>query len=164
MRTSRPAAAAALTCTAALVLGGCSLLGQDEPERDAAGQVTEATDAGAFTLRVGDCLEPVSWDGGATSSFPVIPCAEEHESEIYASMLLDDGEYPGPEAVNAAASEYCASAFAEFVGTPWEQSDLQFAFLVPTAETWEQQGDREVLCLVMDPEALTTGTLEGAAR
>lgn len=164
MRSTRAAALAALTCTTALVLTGCSLLGADEPDRDEAGQITEASDAGAFTLRVGDCLEPVNWGGEAAESFPVIPCAEEHESEIYASMLMDDGGFPGDAAVEEAATAFCEAEFASFVGTPWAESALSYAFLVPSQQTWDEADDREVLCLVVDPEGLVTGSLEGSAR
>lgn len=165
MRIPRLAAAAALTCTAALALGGCSLLGgQDEPDRDEAGAVTEASDAGAFTLRVGDCLEAVDWATGEASSFPVIPCAEEHESEIYASMLMDDGAFPGDAAVETAAIDFCDAEFGTFVGTPWTDSALDYAYLVPTQESWTRSNDREILCLVIDPEGLVSGSLKGAAR
>ena len=164
MRTSRLAAAAALSCTAALALSGCSLLGANEPERDEEGEITEASDADAFSVRVGDCIEPVDWDAEGFSELPVIPCVEEHESEIYASMLMDDGDFPGASAVEDAAITFCDAEFATFVGVPWDQSELNYSYLGPSQETWEQADDREILCLILDPAGLVTGTLEGSAR
>ena len=164
MRSLRVAAAAALSCTALLALSGCSLLGgADEPERDEAGDVTEATDADAFSIRVGDCLETMDWGAEGFSTVPVIPCAEAHESEVYASVDLPDGDYPGDESVATQADEYCYGEFSGFVGVAWEDSAFDYGYLSPSPESWEQ-GDREVLCMIMDPAGLTTGSLSGAGR
>lgn len=164
MRSLRVAAAAALSCTTLVALGGCSLLGgADEPERDESGDVTEASDADAFSIRVGDCLETMDWGAEGFSTVPVIPCAEEHESEIYAAVDLPDGDYPGDDSVATQADDYCYSEFEGFVGVAWEDSDFDYGYLSPSPESWEQ-GDREVLCMIMDPAGLTTGTLSGAGR
>ena len=164
MRSLRVAAAAALSCTALIALSGCSLLGgADEPERDESGDVTEATDADAFSIRVGDCLETMDWGAEGFSTVPVIPCAEAHESEVYASFDLPDGDYPGDESVATQADEYCYGEFSGFVGVAWEDSAFDYGYLSPSPESWEQ-GDREVLCMIMDPAGLTTGSLSGAGR
>ena len=164
MRPTRLAAAAALSCSALLALTGCSLLGGgDEPERDEEGDITEATDADAFAIRVGDCLESMDWGQEGFSTVPVIPCAEPHESEIYAAVDLEDGGYPGDDAVATQADEYCYGEFQGFVGIAWEDSAFDYGYLSPSQESWDQ-GDREVLCMIMDPEGLTTGSLAGAAR
>lgn len=164
MRSLRVAAAAALSCTALIALSGCSLLGgADEPERDESGDVTEASDADAFSIRVGDCLETMDWSAEGFSTVPVIPCAEEHESEVYAAVDLPDGDYPGDESVGTQADEYCYGEFQGFVGIAWEDSAFDYGYLSPSAESWEQ-GDREVLCIIMDPAGLTTGSLAGAAK
>lgn len=163
MRSLRVAAAAALSCTALIALTGCSLLGgADEPERDESGDVTEASDADAFSIRVGDCLESMDWGAEGFTTVPVIPCAEEHESEVYAAVDLPDGDYPGDESVATQADEYCYGEFQGFVGVAWEDSAYDYGYLSPSPESWEQ-GDREVLCMIMDPNGLTTGSLAGAA-
>lgn len=164
MRSLRVAAAAALSCTALIALSGCSLLGgADEPERDESGDVTEASDADAFSIRVGDCLESMDWGGGEMSTVPVIPCAEPHESEVYAAVDLPDGDFPGAEAVDTQSGEFCYGEFQGFVGVAWEDSEFEYGYLAPTEQSWGQ-GDREVLCVVWDPAGLTSGTLAGAAR
>ena len=163
MRSLRVAAAAALSCTALIALTGCSLLGgADEPERDESGDVTEASDADAFSIRVGDCLESMDWGAEGFTTVPVIPCAEEHESEVYAAVDLPEGDYPGDESVATQADEYCYGEFQGFVGVAWEDSAYDYGYLSPSPESWEQ-GDREVLCMIMDPAGLTTGSLAGAA-
>ena len=61
------------------------------------------------------------------------------------------------------AEEFCAEAFAEFVGVDYNESELEINLLYPTGESWAE-GDRELVCLVYDPEGPTVGTLAGAAR
>lgn len=165
MRSFRLAAAAALSCTAVAALAGCSLLGgADEPERNEEGDVTAASDADAFAIRVGDCLETMDWGTEGFSSVPVIPCAEPHESEVYAAVDLPDGDYPGDESIATQSDEFCAGEFESFVGAAWETSALSYGYLSPSQDSWEQGNDREVLCLIMDPAGLTTGSLAGSAR
>lgn len=164
MRSSRLAAAAALSCSALVALSGCSVLGGgNEPERDESGDITEAGEADAFAIRVGDCLESMEWSDELTT-VPVIPCAEAHESEVYAAVDLADGDFPGADAVADQAEEYCYGEFEGFIGVAWEQSGLEYGYLSPTQESWERANDREVLCVVWDPESLTSGSLAGAAR
>lgn len=164
MRSSRLAAAAALSCSALVAISGCSALaGGNEPERDESGGITEAGEADAFAIRVGDCLESMDFSDELIT-VPVIPCAEPHDSEVYASVDLPDGDYPGPEEVAAQAEELCYDEFEGFVGIPWDASGLEYGYLSPTQESWERAGDREVLCMVWDPAGPTTGSLAGADR
>jgi hypothetical protein len=165
MRSFRLAAAAALSCTALVALTGCSLLGGgNEPERDEEGDITEAADADAFAIRVGDCLESMDWGGGELSTVPVIPCAEAHESEVYAATDLPEGDFPGTAEIESQADEYCYGEFTGFVGVAWDESAFEYGYLSPTQESWEQADDREILCVIWDPSGPTTGSLAGVAR
>lgn len=156
---------AALTIGAAgVALTGCSLLGDlsngngnDNGPSDSA----EGTTTDVFTIKVGDCLN----DGAATgevSEVKVIDCASEHDSEAYKSITMTDGDFPGETAVDDQAVSECTSAFTSFIGMDYETSTLDFSYYYPTADSWKQ-GDREILCLVVDPNGKSSGTLEGAA-
>jgi Septum formation len=145
---------------ACATLSGCSLL-SDIPEPndtpDAAGADTDV-----FTIANGDCLN----DGaiqGEVSSVKVVDCGEAHDSEVYESVVMEDGDFPGVAAVEEAAVSNCTTAFNEFVGLDYESSILNFSYFYPTEESWGQ-GDREILCTIVDPGVRTTGSLEGAAR
>lgn len=146
-RALRPAVAIVVTLGAATHLAGCSLLG----------------DTGIFSLTVGDCIESTALDG-AVDTVPVIECDEPHESEVYASFQLDDGEFPGTEAITTEAEDLCLEAFEEFVGLAYGDSDLDATTMTPTEESWDTHEDREVLCLVSDSDAAVTGTLRDADR
>lgn len=149
---------------ASLALAGCSLLGgiqslapTGSPSDSSAGDSTDI-----FTVSVGDCVNDGS-STGEISEVPVVSCSEPHDSEAYASVLMEDGEFPGDEAVSQRGDEECTAEFAGFVGLDYETSALDFAFYYPTESSWAQ-GDREILCLIVDPAGQTTGSLAGGAR
>ena len=171
--TSARLAAAAGTLTLALALGGCAAIGDllagGGPERDEeTNQVTESGDVDVFELQVGDCLN--LGDTGELSSAAVVPCSEPHTEEIFHEFQLEDGDWPGEDAVEQAADEGCYGAFETFVGTPYEESTLDYVFLSPLESGWNDPGvkDRLVQCVIYEPTdegaADVTGSLEGAAR
>ena len=140
-----------------LALGGCSVV------NDALGD----GEAGVFTLVVGDCLNDAD-ETGDVSTVPIVPCEGPHDSEVYASVMMDDPEYPGEEATIAAADAACRLKFADFVGIPVDDSIYSYATLYPTSDSWSG-GDREILCriaLLSDDGRVTpvSGSLAGSAR
>lgn len=147
---------------AGLAMLGLTACGEDEPERDESGAVTEGGEADVFSLQVGDCISGET--EGQVSSTPVVPCDEPHESEAFYSHIMDEGGFPGAAAFQTAVEEHCVPAFAEYVGVPLEESALDITWLEPSQQSWDEGADREVLCMVYDPAGQTTGTLEGAAR
>ena len=141
------------------LLGACA---PDGPARDESGAVTEAATQGVTALKVGDCLNSMELDE-VISDVPFIPCDQEHDSEVFASKQLDGDTYPGDDAIGATADEFCYGEFEPFVGVSYEDSALDYVPLYPLEEGWTTGGDREVLCLVIDPDGVT-GTLAGAGR
>jgi hypothetical protein len=168
IRISRAVVVATATATV-LVLSACSQVedlvgGTDEPSRDESGQVTEsAAAADVFSIKVGDCIGSFG-DGEEVQEIPVVPCDEPHDQEVYARHEVPDAdEFPGLEAVQAMGDEQCAADFAEFVGLDYDESALYLSYLTPTKDSWAQ-GDREILCVIYEDGAQTTGTLKDAQR
>ncbi len=165
-RRARRALAALTVAAAAIALSGCALVDQftggGGPERDSDGQIVGSEDStDVFTLQVGDCLN----DAEATEqvdTVPTTPCDEPHDSEVYASVIHPDDEYPGQEAILAFADEECLAEFEVFVGGAWDTSPYDFSYYFPTEGSWGE-GDREILCVIYDPEGPVTGSLEGSA-
>jgi hypothetical protein len=147
---------------ASLALAGCSLLGNITGGNTDTGDGGTGTDVDVFTIAVGDCLNDGGVDGEVTT-VPTVDCAEPHDSEAYASILMPDGEFPGDSVVEDFAVEECTAAFDSFVGLAYADSTLSFSYYYPTAESWTN-GDREILCLLVDPAGQVTGSLKGAAR
>lgn len=173
IRTHRPGltrgpglsrAAAALPLVLALGLAGCG-----GAVRDDTGEVTEAGQADAFNLVLGDCLDEPSLaadaeEGTEVSDVRVVPCSEAHDTEVFALFDLADGDYPGDDAVTVQADEGCYAAFADFVGLSYEESELDYYYLTPTEGSWNELDDREVACLIALPGEQVTGTLEASQR
>ncbi|MCB7136993.1 septum formation family protein [Cellulosimicrobium marinum] len=164
-RPVRPAAVLLVT-SCLLATSACGvLLPGSEPVRDEAGAITEADDAAdVFSIAVGDCTDDAedasSTEAEEISTVAVVPCGEPHDNEVYASVLLDDGDYPGLEVVEAEADERCLGEFEGFVGAAYEESAYDYWPMYPTAESWAT-GDREILCLVYHGELeKVTGTLK----
>ena len=140
---------------AGVALTGCSLLGNIAGGND-------GTTTDVFTIKVGNCLN--FGDGtGEVTEVQVIDCASAHDSEAYQSVIMTDGDFPGATAVEDAAISDCTTSFVTFVGHDYESSVLDFSYYYPTEASWAD-GDREILCLVVDPNGKSTGSLAGAAK
>ncbi|MFW6775592.1 septum formation family protein [Nocardioides sp. CPCC 205120] len=145
-------------------IGALSACGsEDDATRDEGTQeVTEAGNADAFSLQVGDCFDET--EDEEFSEVPAVPCAESHDNEIYEQFDLEDGDWPGVEAVQTAADDRCGAAFEPFVGFPYEDSEIDFFSMTPTEGSWDEADDRTVQCVAFDLGGPVEGTLEGAAR
>ena len=144
-RVLRPAGVV-VALSAVAVLAGCSLFGRSD----------------VFSLEVGDCIE--STDLETIESVHVVDCGELHGSEVYAAFEIGDGTFPGTQAVTADAEGLCLDAFEEFVGVAYNDSELYATTMTPTEDSWDRLEDREVLCLIVDPDAAVTGTMRDAER
>jgi hypothetical protein len=165
--------ALAVTAIAAagIVLSGCSLLNQvtNTTQRDDDGNVTATnSDADVFSIKVGDCLNDADVTG-ETSTTPIVPCSKPHDSEAFQHFILDDGDYPGDDAVEQKGEEDCGgTAFTQFIGVPSDSSTIAYSYYYPTEESWGN-GDREIMCTVYQVDGSgnpvkTTGSLKGAAK
>jgi hypothetical protein len=124
-----------------------------------------ATAISAFDLEVGDCFEAP--DVEAVTDVELIDCEEPHRYESYHIENHPAGRdepFIGDDAMKTYADDICIGAFEEFVGIPWEESSLTYFFLQPTADTWEEIGDREVLCAVYSTDGDLTGSVAGSER
>lgn len=168
MRAHTRSAAVAVALAASIVLSGCSAVSDivdgDDPKRDdTTGEIVEASEADVFSVLVGDCMNSADLFG-MVETVPTIPCDEAHDSEAYAVTDMPEGDYPGEDAINTFADEFCYTEFAPFIGIPYEDSLIEYFPLTPLQDGWEQLDDRQILCFVEDPEGGVIGTLKGAAR
>lgn len=108
------------------------------------------------TAEVGACVNTSDMEGEEITEIPTVDCSEEHDAQVFHVFDLEDGDFPGDEAVDAAADEGCLGQFETFVGTPYEESALDYAYIQPTQETWDQADDREILCVMFAMDGSTT--------
>ena len=148
----------------ALATAAC---GAAEPgaQRDEAGAIASEGAVDPFEVKLGDCVDqPVSSTEQVeeVESVKAVPCAQPHDGEVYAVFDLPDGDFPGESEVSKAGEDRCVEQFATFVGKPYEDSQYDITSLFPTRESWEEQDDREYVCIVVAPEGQqVTGTLKG---
>jgi hypothetical protein len=128
------------------------------PETTVAGPA----EADVFSLGVGDCLVEETPDG-EVQSLPVVPCDQPHASEIYYLHIIEADGLPAAAEMESIARDECLPQFETFVGVPYEESALLVTWLEPTQASWDT-GDRELLCIAVDPEGDATGSFAGTAR
>ena len=135
----------------------------DEPEEEttttAADPDGETQDV--FALGVGDCATDDSSLEGEVQEVTIIDCNQPHATEVFHSYMLTDASLPDEAGVQAIVEEQCLPAFETFVGIDYYSSMYEVTFLSPTADSWDA-GDRELLCLIVDPAGDVTGSLAGA--
>ena len=59
--------------------------------------------------------------------------------------MLRTAHSPGDQAIDEQASDACLAAFADYVGTAYDDSELDYLYVGPDAETWDL-GDRQIVC------------------
>ena len=128
--------------------------------------LTACTSASVFDIAVGTCAQSEDFadaDGGVMGELPQIDCAEPHDLEAFATMNIEGDEFPGDDAAAGEASDFCLAEFETFVGTAYDESELLLSYFAPTEDSWDRNGDREILCWVQSPDQVT-GTLKDSAR
>ncbi len=143
-----------------VVLIGCGSE-RAEPPRDSTGQVLAPTAVYALDIHVADCFN--SPGAESVEQVTVVPCGEPHDFEAFYSFQLDDGPYPGDDAVQKQWFDGCLAQFESFVGTKFDESALDVSAIYPTERTWNDLKDREVLCSVTAIDGIRrTGTARNA--
>lgn len=137
-----------------LVVAGLALLDSDASDGVAERPITTIP---AAAIEVGDCFDDqVAYD---ITAIPVVACDEPHDNEVYDLYQIDRPEsapYPGIDRVAALAQEGCLIGFEGYVGTDYQRSVLEIFPIPPSEQSWEESGDREVVCAVYEPgEKLT---------
>ncbi|WP_277050469.1 septum formation family protein [Ruania albidiflava] len=112
---------------------------------------------------VGTCVNSSDFEGDEVTDIPEVDCSEEHDAQIFHKFDMDDGDFPGNDAIRSAAEEQCVPAFEEFVGTGYQESSLDISYIGPSEDTWDQADDREVLCFLYTMDGSTsTESFEGS--
>ena len=142
----------ALTLTA-VVCVGCA-----PAERNESGEIDVAGSVDAFEIRVGDCYDDRISLSDEVSDVPGVPCNVAHDNEVFATFDVASGEWPGEDRITELADEGCMERFEGYVGATYEESVLMITTLMPSEGSWNQGGDREVVCVAyhMELDKLTS--------
>jgi len=127
---------------------------------DDGAEVIDLTDSS-----IGTCLDFGDSIDAEITKLPVVLCGEPHSHEIYAVETTGAETYPGFEALEAEAQASCLGAFEDYVGISAFDSELFFSWLVPTLNSWDQDDDRQIVCVIGEGNgAPLVGTVRNIAR
>jgi hypothetical protein len=133
--------------TAGLVLGILSLIGAVVFLIAAIASDEDYDDTMRYSsLQPGDCYE----DPGSTAGQVTLEsCSDEHDREAFAVLAHpapDGASFPGRETLRRYADEECTDRFAAYVGRPYEESDLEVVFILPSRDAWNDSDLRTIVC------------------
>lgn len=127
--------------------------------------VTACSDSEVFSLEVGQCFQLPEDDPEQVTDVEVVDCDEPHENEVFHTFELEGDQFPGQEAATVAAEEACyGAAFEDYIGQPYESSEVEVFSIFPTRTSWEDADDREVTCALKVPDERVEGSLRDSGR
>ncbi|MFF9484387.1 DUF4190 domain-containing protein [Streptomyces sp. NPDC014676] len=114
-----------------------------------------------LTLAKGECFDSPGGLEGWSADAGRVPCAREHDGEVFAVVRLPGDRYPGDDSLTGTAGERCHDLRDAYVMDGWAlPATVGVYYLVPSRESW-RFGDREITCVFgdQDPRKTLTGSL-----
>jgi hypothetical protein len=96
----------------------------------------------------------------------VLDCSLPHQNEVFDTIEMPGAgrDYPGEPAMQAFARSTCTNGFANYIGKPYEVSDLEVGYYLPSSGEWDS-GARRLGCYVYDVNSdKLVGSMQGSAR
>jgi hypothetical protein len=131
---------------------------------------TKTVSESVFRVDPGQCFQAPGKVQAELSSLKRVACAQPHSREAYAvfSYTPPAGSpadtYPGSDALSTFAKGGCAQRYRPYVGVDYLDSSLFFTYLFPSARSWEQDGDRKIICFVTTTGAPLQGSVKGSKK
>ncbi|MFJ9741631.1 DUF4190 domain-containing protein [Streptomyces sp. NPDC101166] len=116
----------------------------------------------SLSLAKGDCFDVpgASFDKNVYD-VDKVPCAGEHDAEVFGVVPLGGDSYPGDSSVTHEAEDQCWTLKSAYAMDSWSLTeDVEVYHLTPTRESWEW-GDHEITCVFAhtDEKGALTGSL-----
>lgn len=130
-----------------------------------------------FAVRPGQCFEAPTSVKVQLSTLKETPCTKPHTQEAYAVVKYESSgggptlastgvslgsNYPGGDVLTTFAQGVCAQRYGPYVGVDYLDSKLFFTYLLPSARSWTQADDRNVICFVTTTGATLTSSVKGS--
>ncbi|WP_340562175.1 DUF4190 domain-containing protein [Streptomyces sp. GSL17-111] len=140
-----------------------AVIAGEEPDEDGrAAGTTAPTRIDPATIEPGDCFNLgtlSSEEETEHGSAGLVPCDEPHQAEAYAVLSMDEGPWPGDDAVAEWVGEHCEQRVDDYILDSWTVPFDVFPYhLQPTSLTWAN-GDRGVICSYAHEERALEGSL-----
>jgi hypothetical protein len=157
------------------ILGALSLVG-------CSGGGSGVKDISVFSVKPGECFSAPKDVKVQLSTLTKKPCSREHTQEAYAVVAFAPpggagataarptavpsltSSYPGSDVLTTFAQGACAQRYAGYVGVDYLDSSLFFTYLLPSARSWEQADDRDVICFVTTTGSTLTSSVKDSKR
>jgi hypothetical protein len=120
------------------------------------GTVTHQGQLSPTALHVGDCVRVPRELTGPVKSLTVVPCSQQHNGQVFATIQATQIAYPGTTALTQQGLSDCEQAYPAFLGT--DQTPLHVVAFVPEQTGWNN-GDRGEHCLLVDRDKDITGDI-----
>jgi len=148
-----------LGLAAMAVVGGLAAAGCHGTTGDKAGA------AALFHLQTGECFQsPAGTTAGRTvvvDDLSPVPCTGVHDGEVFAVLThpaAPDAPYPGDDALADFAAAECLQRFPAYTGGAYDDSDLDVASVRPDRQSWSDEHDRQVGCVLYKKDSTLTGS------
>ncbi|MEU0673254.1 DUF4190 domain-containing protein [Streptomyces sp. NPDC006172] len=121
-----------------------------------------AANNASLSLAKGDCFDvPGASFDKDVYDVDKVPCAGEHDAEVFGVVPLPGDDYPGDSSVSDQAKDECWTLQSTYAMDSWSLTkDVEVYHLTPTRESW-RWGDREITCVFArsDEKGALTGSL-----
>lgn len=114
-------------------------------------------------LMAGQCFD---LDAERTTAFVHRDCSVPHTYEAISVEQLDgasypgDAPFPGDDVLAREASALCTAAMQERPATDPARAEQAALFLAPSEESWRDEGDRRIVCVLTSSDELHEGEEE----
>jgi hypothetical protein len=129
-----------------------------------------------FAVRPGQCFTAPTAVKAQLSSLTETSCTKPHTQEAYAIVAYQPpagttssaagiplgSAYPGDDVLSSYAQGVCAQRYGSYVGVDYLDSKLFFTYLLPSARSWAQEDDRNVICFVTTTGSTLTSSVKGS--
>ncbi|GCB46206.1 DUF4190 domain-containing protein [Streptomyces sp. NL15-2K] len=114
----------------------------------------------------GECFDSPTGLEGSFYDLDEVPCAGEHDGEVFAVVRLPGGVFPGDGEVTRIAQDKCYELRTSYAMDAWAVPEhVDVYYIVPSADSW-RTGDREITCVYGNTDAnagLSGGSLRNDA-
>jgi hypothetical protein len=105
-----------------------------------------------YTPKPGDCWEKrrIGEEGRSSGQEIVLKlsCDKPHANETFAVVEYTERQYPGDQALRSFGKASCPEHFEAYVGRPYETSELEMGYYVPSQSAWNQTYRHFIACYV----------------
>ncbi len=121
-----------------------------------------------YTPEPGDCWEKrrIGEEGKSSGQEVVLKlsCDKPHDNETFAVVEYTERQYPGDQALRSFGKTNCPQYFEDYIGKPYETSELEIGYHVPSQSAWNQTYRHFVACYVYRADGTKlTRSMRGAA-